>query len=93
MVKFLTFLNNSRKIEGVTNEGTPYTQRISVVDPTLGWLQKIFLEPKQFFALGACLGAYSPKSKIRMTLVFLLTTESSALLNISKKIKNRFVGS
>jgi len=69
IVKFLTFFNNSRKIEGATNEGTPHTQRISVVDPTLRWSRfspppppEIFLEPKQFFPLGACLGAYSPKS-------------------------------
>jgi len=85
MVKYSTFFNNSRKIEGATNEGTPCTQRISVVDTTLPsgrftpLSPEIFLEPKQILVLGACLGAYSPKSKIRMTLVVLLTTESLAL--------------
>jgi len=50
------------------------------------------LEPKQIFALVACLGAYSPKSKIHMTLVFLLTTVIDPVEHI-KEIKNRFVGS
>jgi len=37
MVKFLTFLKNSRKIEGAKYMGAPWTRSISVVGPTLRW--------------------------------------------------------
>jgi len=61
MVRFLTFLTNSRKIKGVKYKGAPCTRSISVVDPTLRWGRvsppspKFFGEPKQIFEISATL--------------------------------------
>jgi len=55
MVKCLTFLKNSRKIEGAKYTGAPCTRSISVVDPTPLWGRfsppspKFLGEPKQIF--------------------------------------------
>jgi len=61
MVRFLTFLKNSRKIEGVKYKGALCTRSISVVDPPYGGVglappsPKFFGEPKQIFEISATL--------------------------------------